>query len=160
MLVASTQDLAIYALFSNAAILHIYMFLRDLSRGLPFFHLVSFRIRIMLQNVDMWKLQTQYPEMLLWILMMGGLCGAEDSERCWFAGLVADFCLELGVHSGDQVAAMLSEFFWSELYRSPMTMGFWTDVAKAQGVEGGFGVRKLSDHVSVAIFNAPPDTAE
>lgn len=74
--------------------------------------------------------------------------------------LVADFFLELGVHGGNDIAAILSEFFWSELYRSPMTMGLWTGVAKAQGFEGGFVVRKLSDHASVAIFNAPPNTGE
>ena len=160
ILAIPTQDLAIYTLFSNAAILHIYMFMRDLSRGLPFFHLLSFRIRSTLEKVSISKLKVQYPEMLLWILMLGGLCGVESSERGWFASLVANFCLELGVHGGNEIAAMLSGFFWSELYRSPMTMGFWADVAKAQGFKGGFGVRKLSDHVSVAIFNAPPDTEE
>lgn len=152
----SSQNLMIYTLFANAAIVHIYMFLRDLSRGLPFFHLLSLRIRKLLGNVDISKLKTQYPEMMLWILMMGGLCGVETSDRTWFANLVADFCVELGIYSGNEIATLLSEFFWSELYRSPMTSGFWGDVAKAQGVDGSYDVRKLSDHVSLAIFNVPP----
>jgi hypothetical protein len=159
-LINPVQDLAIYVLFANAAILHIYIFLRDLSRGLAFSHLISFRIRNVLELVDVSRLKNQYPEMMLWILMMAGLCGAETSERSWFATLVADFCLELGVHGGNEIAAMLSEFLWTELYRSPMTIGFWNDVAKAQGFEGEYAVRKLSDNVSVAIFNAPPHIGE
>jgi hypothetical protein len=61
--------------------------------------------------------------MLLWVLVVGGLCRVENSERGWFAAQVADFCLELGVHGGNEIAAMLSEFFWSELYRSPNDNG-------------------------------------
>lgn len=111
------QHLAIYSLFANAAILHIYMFLRDLSRGLPFFHLLSLRIRTVLEMADISRLKTW------WILLMGGLCGAENSERGWFAAVLADFCLELGVHGGNEITVMLSEFIWSGLYRSPVTMG-------------------------------------
>jgi len=38
-------------------------------------------------------------------------------------------------------------------------MGFWNDVAAAQELKGGYEVKKLADHVSVAIFNAPLETA-
>jgi hypothetical protein len=152
-LVIPSQKLVIHSLFANAAILHIYMFLRDLSRGLPFFHLLSLRIRKTLEAVDIAKLKVQYPEMSLWIFMMGGICGADTSERGWFATLVADFCLELGIYGGNEIVSLLSEFFWSDLYRTPTTRGFWSDVAKAQGFKARYDIRKLSDHVSLAIFN-------
>lgn len=39
-----------------------------------------------------------------------------------------------------------------------MTIGFWNDVARAQGTEGGsFDVKRVTDHLSVAAFNAPPE---
>ena len=89
-LIVPSQNIAIYKVFANAAILHIYMFQRDLSRGFPFFHLLSLRIRTTLETVDISRLKTQYPEVLLWVLMMGGLCGVETSERGWFTTLVRD----------------------------------------------------------------------
>lgn len=100
-LIHPTRELSIYPLFANAAILHIYIFLRDLSKGLPFVHLISPRIRTILESIDVSRLKVQYPEMLLWIFMMGGLCGADASERSWFAAMVAGFCLELGVYGGN-----------------------------------------------------------
>jgi hypothetical protein len=39
-------------------------------------------------------------------------------------------------------------------------MGFWNDVAVAQGVERGFEVGRLTDHVTVAPINAPQDLTE
>jgi hypothetical protein len=45
----SLQRVSIFTLFANAAILHIYVFQRDLSRGLPFFHLISRRMREVLE---------------------------------------------------------------------------------------------------------------
>ena len=47
-----------------------------------------------------------------------------------------------------------------ELYRSPMAMRFWNDVATAQAFEGGYSVRKLSDFPLVAIFIALPNPGE
>jgi hypothetical protein len=54
----------------------------------------------------------------------------------------------------------LAGFLWTELYRTPVTIGFWNDVARAQGIEGGYDIRTLTAHVSVAVFNAPPDMSE
>lgn len=152
-----TQSFAVYTLFGYAALAHMYLFMRDCSKDLPFSHMLSRRIRMVLEAVDKARLQAQYPEMMLWILLMGGLSGCPLSERVWFAKRVADCCLELGLHGADQIAFLLEDFLWSELYRSPVTRRFWTEVAKAQGREVGFEVRPLADHVSVVCFNAPPD---
>ena len=151
-----TQNRSIYTLFGYAALAHMYLFMRDCSKDLPFSHMLSSRIRIVLEKVDMQMLEKQLPEMMLWILIMGGLSGSPLSERVWFANRVAELCLELRL-LGDQIAAMLEDFLWSELYRSPVTRRFWEEVAKAQRSEKGYEVRRLADHVSVVYFNAPPD---
>ena len=70
---------------------------------------------------------------------------------------MAEFCLELGLFRGNQIAAMLEAFLWSVLYRGPVTQRFWKEVAKAQGFEKGHEVRRLMDHVSAVCFNVPPD---
>ena len=69
------------------------MFMRDLSKDLTFLHLVSLRVRNNLEMVNVSKLKIQYPEMMLWILMLGGLCGLPASGRGWFATIVADSVL-------------------------------------------------------------------
>jgi hypothetical protein len=102
----------------------------------------------------------QYPEMMLWVLIMGGLGGIGTPSRGWFANLVAEVCSVSGLRGGNEVAFTLAEFLWSELYRSPVTMGFWNDVAVAQGINEGYEVRRLTDHVAAATFNAPPDIVE
>jgi hypothetical protein len=39
-------------------------------------------------------------------------------------------------------------------------MGFWNDVAVAQGIDRGYEVRRFTDHVVAATFNAPPDIVD
>ena len=67
----STNSLncSVFKIYGNAALLHIYLFLRDLPRGLPFLHLLSSRLRADLEGEDIAKLQLQYPEMMLWIFI-------------------------------------------------------------------------------------------
>jgi hypothetical protein len=152
-----SQNLAIYILFGYASLVHMFIFMRDMSKDLPFCYLLSSRIRLVLEKVDSEKLRRQYPEMMLWILIVAGLSGSPSSERGWFAKCVADFCLELGLRGGNQVTSMLEVFMWSELYRSPVTQGFWAAVARAQGVEKGYEVRRLADRVSLSMYNKMPD---
>lgn len=153
------QETSILHLFSNAAILHIYIFMRDLPRGLPFRYLIADRIRCELEALDIQSLLTPYPEMLLWILIMGGVGAIGASNKAWFAKVFAESCQTLGLRGGNEIAFTLKEFFWSELYRSPVTAPFWSDVAKVQGV-GGYEVRRLTDHVSAQTFNAPANLVE
>lgn len=155
-LIYPTPALSIYLLFAYAAIIHSYVFVHDLSRGLPFVNLMSRRIREFLENVDISQLTAPYPEMMLWVFIMAGIGGNDASELHWFAKLVAQLCLKLGIHGGAQIASMLEDFIWSKLYRSPMTMMFWNEVARFEGFKGSYEVKKLADHVAVAIFNAPP----
>jgi hypothetical protein len=154
------QNVSIFLLFGNAALLHIYMFMRDFPRGLPFFHLIAARLRTSIEGADMAYLHMDYPEMMLWILMMGGLGSTGTPNRGWYANLMAKACMAAGLRGGNGIAYALAEFLWSELYRSPVTIGFWNDVARVQGMDGGYDVRKLTDHISAATFNVPPNMLE
>jgi len=149
------QNTSILHLFANAAILHIYIFMRDLPRGLPFRYLISDRIRNELECLDIKALLMPYPEMMLWILIMGGVGAIGASDKGWFARTLAESCQALGLRGGNEIAFTLSEFFWSELYRSPVNAPFWNDVAREQGMVGGYEVRRLTDHVSAHTFNSP-----
>jgi hypothetical protein len=159
-LLSPATNLAIYRAFGHAVLLHIYMFMRDFPRGIPIFYRLSSRIRKSLDFVDIRMLYIQYPEMMLWILMVGGFGGIGTPNRGWFANLLAEVCSMSGLRGGDEISFTLAEFLWCELYRGPFTMGFWNDVAVAQGVEIGYEVGRLADHVSVAPFNAPPDITD
>ncbi len=151
---------SIFALFGNAAIFHINMFMRDLPRGLPFYNLLSGRLRARIEAVDLSCLRKEYPEMVLWILLMGGLGSSGTPNRGWYAELFAEICIASGLREGNAISYALAEFLWTELYRSPVTIGFWNDVARAQGIEGAYHVKALTDHTSVAVFNAPPNMSE
>jgi hypothetical protein len=156
LMIHPTPELSIYPIFAYAAIIHSYLLVHDLSRGLPFINLMSRRIRDLLESIDITQLTVPYPEMMLWVLIMAGIGGNDATELHWFAKLVAELCLTIGIHGGVQIASMLEGFIWSELYRSPMTMTFWNDVARSEGFKGSYEVKKLADHVAVAIFNTPP----
>jgi hypothetical protein len=147
---------SIYTLFGNAALLHIYMFMRDIPRGVPFLNLLSNRIRKSLELEDLKKLEFQYPEMALWILMLGGLGGIGTENRAWFAGRLAGACQALGIRGSEELAFALKDLLWSELYLSPMTGGFWGDVGVIQGLEAGYVVRGLSDCMATAPFRMSP----
>jgi hypothetical protein len=157
---SGNPKLSIFVLFGNAAIFHISMFMRDLPRGVPLYKLLSSRLRANIEAVELAYLHKQYPEMILWILLIGGLGSTGTPNRGWYAGLFAQTCVVLGLRGGDAIAYALTEFLWSELYCSPMTIGFWNDVATAQGMEGEYDVKMLTDHISVAVFNAPSNMLE
>jgi hypothetical protein len=148
---------SIFVIFGYAALIHLYLFIRDCSKDLPFSHLLSRRIRTVLTRVDTQQLETQLPEMMLWIYIMGGLSGSPSLERTWFADRAAHFCRESGLCGTEQIKDMLEDFLWSDLYRSPVTERFWKELAKAQDSVVGYEVRRMADCVSLVYFNAPPD---
>ena len=51
-------------------------FMHDCSKDIPFSHILSSRIRKVLDKVDIPRLENQYSEMMLWILIMGCLSGS------------------------------------------------------------------------------------
>jgi hypothetical protein len=150
---APRQKLSIYVLFGMAGYLHSTIFGHDFSRRMPLCNTLSSRLRAVLEKTDWKLLEIQYPEMILWIYIVAGLAGNSSSEEPWFATKVAEFCLNRGLVGGDNIAFTLRDFLWTELYRSPVTLSFWSKVAKAQGFESRFDVRPLSDRASGLMYN-------
>jgi len=147
-----TQELAIYKLFGYASLQHSLAFLHD-QIGLPLLRLQSDRMREVLEMVDAPSLTKQYPEMILWVLVMGGIGGFGSSGQIWWANQVASLCVSLKIRGGVEISAILREFLWTELYQSPAIEKFWTHVAEAQGIVGGYEIRRLGDDVSLGMFN-------
>ncbi|KAH7363780.1 hypothetical protein BKA65DRAFT_545694 [Rhexocercosporidium sp. MPI-PUGE-AT-0058] len=130
---SSNQNLVIYQLFGNAALIHALLFMRDSPASVPLARLLSDRIQRALEAVDLQIYLLQYPEMILWILIMGGFGATGTATQQNFAVILAESCLALGVVGGSEIASMVGEFLWYDLYCSPMTMAFWNSVAIEQG---------------------------
>ncbi|KAE9372407.1 hypothetical protein N431DRAFT_536206 [Stipitochalara longipes BDJ] len=130
------QMTVIFKLFGNAALIHQIMFIRQAPTRLSLSNILSSRIRTLLEPHDLPLLQKQYPDMLLWILMIGGLGGVGTPNQAWYAGLLADACFALGVRARTDFVAMLMDFLWSDQYLGPVSVEFWNEVTKAQGGRG------------------------
>jgi hypothetical protein len=126
---------AIYSLFGRASLIHIMVFMRESARRLPFARILSNRIRDCLGSVDLSVFQIQYPELLMWVLVMGGLGGAGTENQMWFAGLLARAARAVGVVGVSDVEMVCSEWLWTRLYMDEVTEGFWADFEVAQGME-------------------------
>jgi hypothetical protein len=157
----SSNDYTIFGLLGYAIAIHTFYFLRDTPPGTPFFHCMSRRIRERLKKIDLHMLQFQYPEMMLWILIMGGIGGIGSSNRRYFALLLSNLCNRLGICGAAEIATSVKEFFWSDIYRSPATISFWRDVGLAQGVKKGYEVvPQPRDELSIPHFSIPPVAEE
>lgn len=127
---------SIYKLFGNAALIHLVMFIRQAPTRLSLSNILSNRIRTLLETIDLGILQMQYPDMMLWILMIGGVGGVGTPNQVWFAKLLADACLAMGVQARTEIAFTLADFLWSDQYHGPVSIEFWNDVMAAQGEKG------------------------
>jgi hypothetical protein len=149
------QNALIYKLFGNAALAHIIMFLRDNPLRHSFAELLSARIRTSLELINVPSFQLQYPEMMLWILIMGGFGAIETDNQWWYAKLVAESCVATGIARTAEIAFFLTEFFWTDLYLCPVYKEFWDDVAVV--VEGGNSISRVVDELDLANSESPPD---
>jgi hypothetical protein len=132
----TSSDLAVFPLFGNAALIHIMIFMRESPRRLPFARIISNRIRDSLQTIDLHLFQIQYPELMLWVLIMGGLGGVGTENQAWFAGLLAEACRVAGVCGRREIEMCVGEWLWTRLYVDEVSEGFWGNYAVCQGVEG------------------------
>lgn len=131
----SNQNALIYKLFGNAALAHIVMFTRNAPPRLGVPILMSTRIRTSLEIINLRSFQIAYPEMMLWIIMVGGLASIGTEDQVWFVKLLAESCRAAGIAGTAELALSLTEFLWSEFYLGPIFEGFWDDVFLAQAIE-------------------------
>jgi len=134
-----SKDTTIYKLFGNAALIYVVIFIRQVpypSSMLLFTNFLTARMRVLLDTMNLQTLQIKYPEMILWILIMGGIGGMGTENQGWYAKLLVDACLISGVRARTEIAFTLVDFLWNEQYFGPVSVGFWNDVAAAEGSKG------------------------
>jgi hypothetical protein len=127
----------IYRLFCNAALIHIIMFIRESPLRLRICPILSVRVKEDMQSADWQSIQKKFPEMVLWSILMGGLGCIGTDNRQWFTNTLVDTCFASSIRGMNAIEAALSEFLWSDLYRSPITAEFWDAMALAQALDDG-----------------------
>lgn len=126
------QNALVYRMFGNAAVAHILMFTYNLPPRTDTHVLMSTRIRTNLEMINIQAFQIAYPEMMLWIIMIGGLGSLGTEDQGWFIKLLAESCRVAGIAETAELAVFLTEFLWSEFYLGPIFNEFWDDFAVAQ----------------------------
>ena len=141
-LAISDSDTAILVLFANAILLHIYMFMREMPLGISFLTTLSQRIRRVLSSLNvsgLENIQIMYPEMCLWLYVMGGIGGLATDERVYFAALARRLCVSMALRSEekgsnvdvDDIERYLREWLWCEEYKGVSTAAFWAEIQVA-----------------------------
>lgn len=127
---ASNLNALIYGLFGNAGLVHILMFTCNSPLPIRDPALISARIRASLDMINIQAFQLAYPEMMLWIIIMGGLASMRSENQAWFIKLLAESCRAVGIAGTVELALSLSDFLWSEFYLGPIFTEFWVKVKK------------------------------
>jgi hypothetical protein len=125
------QNALIFGLFGHAALAHVTTFIGNPARRGSVLELMSTRIRASLEVIDVQSFQVAYPEMMLWIIMVGGLASTGTENQGWFAEFFSESCLAVGINRITELALFLSEFLWSDSYIGPVCKEFWDDFAAA-----------------------------
>ena len=126
------QNALIFGLFGHAGLAHVTTFVCNPARRGSVLELMSTRIRASLEIIDIRSFQVAYPEMMLWIIMVGGLASTGTENQGWFAEIFSESCHAAGINRMSELALFLSEFLWSESYIGPVCKEFWDDVSAAR----------------------------
>jgi hypothetical protein len=126
----SNWNALIFGLFGNAGLLHILMLTCNAPLPLRGRILISTRIQASLGMINVPAFQIAYPEMMLWIIMIGGMASIGSEDNSWFIKLLAESCRVAGIAGTTELALFLTEFLWSEFYLGPIFNEFWADVTK------------------------------
>jgi hypothetical protein len=128
------QNALVFRLFGEAAVAHILMFTYNLPPRSGTHVLMSTRIRASLEAINVRSFQLAYPEMMLWIIMIGGLGSVGTGDQEWFIQLLAQSCHAAGIDGTAELALSLREFLWSDFYLGPIFDELWDDVAVARAI--------------------------
>ena len=131
------HNAVIFMLFGYAALSHVILFSRNVP---PWFYLQVDtgprerilqklkRMGIMIETIDLRAFQIAYPEMMLWIIMMGGLTTIGMEAQGRYASLLAEACYAAGITGTAELAISLSDFLWTDLYLDTTYKRFWDAV--------------------------------
>jgi hypothetical protein len=136
---SQTKSGVIFSIFGNAAVAHVLMFTYNMPPRAGAHALLSARIRSSLEIVEVQAFQNAYPEMMLWIIMIGALGSIGTEDEGWFLRLLTQLCCSTGIAGTAELALSLAEFLWSDFYLGPIFDEFWKEFAVAQAVlEAGY----------------------
>jgi len=126
----SNQNSLIYCLFAYAGFGHILMFTCNakVPAGGPIS--TSTRIKAILERINIPSFQIAYPEMMLWVIIVGGIASMGSENCAWFIKLLAESCHVAGIAGTDELVDFLAEFLWSDFYLGTVCNEFWVDVTK------------------------------
>jgi hypothetical protein len=136
----SNPNALIYGLFGNAAMVHVTSYVSEPTRRGSIVELLATRIRESLEVIHLPTFQIAYPEMMLWIMMVGGIAAIGTESQSFFTELFGTSCSAAGINKvTEELPYFLTEFLWSDTYFNPFVKGFWDEVAQAQAnaVEAG-----------------------
>jgi hypothetical protein len=122
----------VFRLFGNAAVAHILMFTYNMPPRTDTHVLMSTRIKACLEMTDVQGFQTAYPELTLWVILIGGLCSVGTDDQLWFVQLLAQLCSASGIAGTTELSLSLTEFLWSDFYLGPFFDEFWSEFAVTQ----------------------------
>jgi len=122
-----------FELFANAALSHAIAYNCKPSKlGSPI-QLCVERIRAALEEIDIPSFQIAFPEMMLWVIVTGGVASITTPHQAFFIKVLADACLAAGIcNVTEEMHLFLGGFMWSILYVNPAAKFFWDEVAAAQ----------------------------
>ncbi|KAE9378435.1 hypothetical protein N431DRAFT_366976 [Stipitochalara longipes BDJ] len=125
------RNTEIFRLLGLAGLAHIFVFTFKLPRSqMRIF--ISTQIRASLETIDMCNFQFACPEMMLWIILVGGLASEGTAEEAWFIKTLAKSCCSVGIVGRVALSHFLSEFLWSDFYLGLAFKDFWYAVTVAQ----------------------------
>jgi hypothetical protein len=79
-------------------------------------------------------LTTTAPELLFWILVMGGMASQQSNSHSWFVQNVADLAWTLGVENWTgQVRPLLGQFFYTDQPGQTGAEDLWSEVLALAG---------------------------
>jgi hypothetical protein len=130
---------SIYLLFGNAALIHIMVFMRESPRRLPFARILSNRVRDCLEGIDLRLFQDNYPELMMWIYIMGGLGSVGTDNQGRFASMLTEAVRSAGGVEIRDLEIISGDWLWTKLYVDALSEGFWADFEGAVGGRGMMG---------------------
>jgi len=69
-----------------------------------------------------------YPELMLWMSMLGGISDSKDSHRIWYREKFEEARRQLDLRSWLQIEQHLSSFLWCGIVLNKEGVKFWLDV--------------------------------
>lgn len=104
----------VFRLFGSATLIYIYTVLRELPPELRIMKLVALRMKDQMERAtDLNVLLATFPELMLWILFLGGQV-AETQRKPFFARQASKILIMKKIEAQDDILKASQNFLWPE----------------------------------------------